>query len=490
MREHAAGELRKTPRQQLPVAAKPRRKKEHLLGIVEQEHRGQRPQQPPGKERAACHTDLFFRGIDHFLGLEELLSEEPRNIVDIPAHTGLRQFFGQVAALEVEDAVRKRAFLSLPDFRPDPSDELRHCRDGARNDIIVAFLQRLDTHAAGIEVLQPEPGGDAPDDRDLLADGIGGGEMRLGKEDRQRHRGEAPSAAAVEEKLANHPKFNEELSLVFKAMGLRRKIEFEDRRAYEKWTSDFGFSPDIVLKVAKRFKKGEIRKLDAALSQYFKLNLLSEREIESFESSKQELLELTREINRIIGYYHPSLELVAEEYVTPWTQKGYDGETLKLIARYCFRRRIQTLEGMNYTVDKFFKLGLLDADAINQYIERLLRYDENIRKLLDNMGVLRTVTAADRKNYALWIEDWQMSPETVEYASTLCSGALNPMSYLNKILSDFKQRGATTPEKAKALSLSPKTEMQEKKARPTGTERNYTAEQLAALFDNLDEIKI
>ena len=120
-------------------------------------------------------------------------------------------------------------------------------------------------------------------------------------------------------------------------MGLRRKIEFEDRRAYEKWTSDFGFSPDIVLKVAKRFKKGEIRKLDAALSQYFKLNLLSEREIESFESSKQELLELTREINRIIGYYHPSLELVAEEYVTPWTQKGYDGETFQ--ARAFGRRR-------------------------------------------------------------------------------------------------------------------------------------------------------
>lgn len=68
-------------------------------------------------------------------------------------------------------------------------------------------------------------------------------------------------------------------------------------------------------------------------------------------------MELTREINRIIGYYHPSLELVAEEYVTPWTQKGYDGETLKLIARYCFRRRIQTLEGMNYTVDKFSSLG-------------------------------------------------------------------------------------------------------------------------------------
>lgn len=299
------------------------------------------------------------------------------------------------------------------------------------------------------------------------------------------------SAAAVEEKLANHPKYNEDLTLVFKALGLRRKIEFEDRRAYEKWTTDFGFSPDTVLKVAKRFKKGEIRKLDAALSQYFKLNLLSEREIESYESSKQELLELTREINRIIGYYHPSLELVAEEYVTPWTQKGYDGETLKLIAKYCFRRRIQTLEGMNYTVDKFFKLGLLDADAINQYIERLLRYDENIRRLLDNMGVLRSVTAADRKNYAMWLEDWQLAPEVVEYASTLCSGALNPMAYLNKILSEYKLKGANTLEKAQALSLWTKNDApNEKKARPTGTERNYTAEQLAALFDNLDEIKI
>lgn len=299
------------------------------------------------------------------------------------------------------------------------------------------------------------------------------------------------SAAAVEEKLANHPKFNEDLTLVFKALGLRRKIEFEDRRAYEKWTTDFGFSPDTVLKVAKRFKKGEIRKLDAALSQYFKLNLLSVREIESYESSKQELLELTREINRIIGYYHPSLELVAEEYVTPWTQKGYDGETLKLIAKYCFRRRIQTLEGMNYTVDKFFKLGLLDADAINQYIERLLRYDENIRRLLDNMGVLRSVTAADRKNYAMWLEDWQLAPEVVEYASTLCSGALNPMAYLNKILSEYKLKGANTLEKAQALSLLTKNDApNEKKARLTGTERNYTAEQLAALFDNLDEIKI
>ena len=299
------------------------------------------------------------------------------------------------------------------------------------------------------------------------------------------------SAAAVEEKLANHPKYNEDLTLVFKALGLRRKIEFEDRRAYEKWTTDFGFSPDTVLKVAKRFKKGEIRKLDAALSQYFKLNLLSEREIESYESSKQELLELTREINRIIGYYHPSLELVAEEYVTPWTQKGYDGETLKLIAKYCFRRRIQTLEGMNYTVDKFFKLGLLDADAINQYIERLLRYDENIRRLLDNMGVLRSVTAADRKNYAMWLEDWQLAPEVVEYASTLCSGALNPMAYLNKILSEYKLKGANTLEKAQALSIWTKNDApNEKKARPTGTERNYTAEQLAALFDNLDEIKI
>lgn len=51
------------------------------------------------------------------------------------------------------------------------------------------------------------------------------------------------SAAAVEEKLANHPKFNEELSLVFKAMGLRRKIEFEDRRAYENGQAISAFLP-------------------------------------------------------------------------------------------------------------------------------------------------------------------------------------------------------------------------------------------------------
>lgn len=300
------------------------------------------------------------------------------------------------------------------------------------------------------------------------------------------------SLTAVEEKLSNHPKFNENLALVFKTLGLRRKIEFEDRQAFEKWTADFGFSPDTIIFVAKRFKKGEIKKLDSALSQYFKLNLLSVREIENYENTKQELLNLTCEINRIIGYYHPSLEIVAEEYVTPWTQKGYDGETLKLIAKYCFRHRIQSLEGMDFVVNKFFKLGLIDSAAINQYIEQLIQYDENIRKLLDNMGVLRSITATDRKNYAMWLDDWQLAPDVVEYASTLCSMALNPMAYLNKILSEYKSKGINTLEQAQAASLvSPQTAgNREKKARQTGTERNYTAEQLAALFDNLDEIKI
>lgn len=73
---------------------------------------------------------LFLGSIDHLFGLEEILFEEARNVVDIPSLAGEGQLLGQVPAFEVEDAVRQRTLLPAFDQGPDPFHELRHGRHG------------------------------------------------------------------------------------------------------------------------------------------------------------------------------------------------------------------------------------------------------------------------------------------------------------------------------------------------------------------------
>lgn len=141
---------------------------------------------------------LFLRCIDHFLGLEELLFKEARNVVDIPPFAGQRQLFGQIAPLEVENAVGQGAALSAFEAVPNPVHEFGHGRNGARNDVIVAFRKRFGTRAAGFQIPQTQSRGHAFDDGDLLADGIDGRETRFGEEDRQRNRRKAAAAADVE----------------------------------------------------------------------------------------------------------------------------------------------------------------------------------------------------------------------------------------------------------------------------------------------------
>ena len=116
----------------------------------------------------------------------------------MPPFAGQSQFFGQVAALEVENAVGQRPFLSLFEPVPDPADKFGHGRHGARNDVVESLRQGLDPHAAGREVRKPEARRNPFDHGYLLADGVRSRETGLRKEDRQRHRRESAAAPHVE----------------------------------------------------------------------------------------------------------------------------------------------------------------------------------------------------------------------------------------------------------------------------------------------------
>ena len=161
----------------------------------------------------------------------------------------------------------------------------------------------------------------------------------------------ATTLAVVAEHLNCQQKYDEDLKLVFKQLGINRKFEHSDRETYDKWVRELGFTQDVITNVAKNCKNGGMAKLDALLCEYYKRGAMSLTEIEAYTAQKTRLYDLAKNINKAIGVYYQSVDAIIDEYLAGWLNKGFDDDTLLEIAKYCFRNGIRTLNGLADVVD-------------------------------------------------------------------------------------------------------------------------------------------
>ena len=303
----------------------------------------------------------------------------------------------------------------------------------------------------------------------------------------------ATTLATVSDNLKSQQKYDRELDLVFKALSLRsHHISYADRENYEKWNKEYGFSGEVILFAAKKCKAGGMMRLDNLLSQYYRNGVFSEKEIEHFEQEKTHLYELAKAINRTIGVYYQSLDTVIEEYVLKWLRKGYDDETLLAIAKYSFTSGIRALNGLDAIIDKLYRKGVTTLTSLDGYLSALSDTDKTIQTVLYKCGLVRRTIATDRTLYKTWTEDWNMPLDVICYAAELSAGTANPLTYLNRVLSDYKNNGITTVEQARVHKGK-----DTKSAATTATtayiggrdmkRRTYTDDEINALFTALDE---
>ena len=297
------------------------------------------------------------------------------------------------------------------------------------------------------------------------------------------------SALQVEQRLQKFQEKSPEMCEIFNLVGIKRSPYVEERSTLNKWLNDYGFTIDVILHICKSFKgknRFSFEKADKLLSKYYEMKLFSVQEIDSFECQKQELYNLAKDINKSLGLYYENLENIVESYILKWINMGFDSNLLLDIANYCFKSSIRTLEGMDKSVSKFYKLGLLSVDAFNEYMGNIISIDEKIQLLLDKMNVSRVVNFIDRENYKTWTESWKLNEDVIEYATSLAKGKDNPVKYLSKVLADYHEKGIKTLEEAK--KTSPVEYVKENKKNFKG--RSYSSTQLNALFQSIDEVDV
>lgn len=296
------------------------------------------------------------------------------------------------------------------------------------------------------------------------------------------------TCADVENKITELGVLDDKVMLVLNALGTKRKVQLEDVQMLNRWTNELDFDLNTVVAVAKRLQlkkvKADINYLNNLLNKYYEMRLNSILEIENYETQKDNMTSLARQVVKGLGLYYEDLTKVIDTYIIKWVQMGYGDEILIQIADYCFKNSIRTLDAYDRVVQKLYKLGIVTLEAFNEYLNDLLAWDSKIRTLLDNLGIKRYVNEFDREFYRTWTESWGFNDQIIEFATGLSMGKSNAIQYMNKILSSWKAKGVTNLEQAQSNSNFVTTVEQVKKS------DKYTKEQLNSFFSNLDEVEI
>lgn len=302
------------------------------------------------------------------------------------------------------------------------------------------------------------------------------------------------TAEKINEKLIDYEKTNEELALILKAMQIKRKLDPSERDLYAKW-QNMGFDTGTIIFVVKQQKKLKnsvnFAYLDVLLEKYYSMKLFTSLEIDEYEKQKQQLFGLAKTICKNLGLYYANVEPVVETYIVNWKNLGYDDTTLETISNYCFKSSIRTLEYMNIQIQKFYKLGIVSVDSLNEYLNQIIMQDDEIKQIIEKLGQTRNVNNFDRECYDNWKNNWQMPTELIYFATTYANGKPQPMKYMNKILSTWHTKNITNIEDAKKCEDMPETTKQtQNKTQKDYKERSYTKEEISSLFTSLEEIDI
>lgn len=301
------------------------------------------------------------------------------------------------------------------------------------------------------------------------------------------------TADLVEQHFAELEAFNQNLVDIIKTLGSKAKPSIDNYQTYLTWVNNYGFDFDTLLHLAKltKTKKGNFEKLNATVQKCYELNLRSIKEIDDYFMQLTNNLNLAKAICRNLGVYYDNVNVVVDEYIINWLNHGYDEATLKTISIYCFKAGIRTLEGLNQKIEQFFKLGIITNQSLENYLAQLSTKDANIKQILEQLGIVRMVNQFDRNNYNTWINDWKISDELLAYAISVASNKIQPMQFLNRLLSIYHEKNIDTVEKAKVEKTNfVVSEAPPKTSNKTPKQHNYTKAELNSMFSSLTEVDL
>ena len=292
----------------------------------------------------------------------------------------------------------------------------------------------------------------------------------------------------VDDRITDQERVSSDVILVMKALGYKRQATTEEYQLFLNWKNELELQNDIILAIAKKSKVKSFEKLNEVIQKCYVLRLESLKEINDYFDSRDKMFEIAKKVVKNLGLWYQDLSVVVDTYITNWLTLGFDEDAIVKLSNYAFKSSIRTLEGLNNNLINMYKVGILTSEAIDNYLDDIVKNDIEIANILNKLGIVRNVNSNDRMFYKTWLYEWKLNENIINYAIDLSKDKYMPMQYLNKILSEYHNSGVTTIDDAKKIIITNKSTISQEQK--NATKREYTKKELDSLFDNISEIEI
>lgn len=277
--------------------------------------------------------------------------------------------------------------------------------------------------------------------------------------------------ADAEARILEADSVSEELRTVFRALKKTAAPDIDDRQLYTKWTRNWGFSPEAIVRAAKTVKRGGMERLDEVLDGFFRAGVFTEQDITAYIKQREATYALCIRVNKILGLYYESLDYIVETYTAPWLQMGYSEKAIELLAKYCALRGIRSIEGMQEVVQQCYREGVLDDQSVGVYLDEYARVDKQLRRIIEATGSTRRPTESDRELYRTWKGTWGFDDEVILYAASLAQGKPYAMANVGNMLTKWHAAGLSRIEDVRqaAATLTPAATQRSNQPAKSGT---------------------
>ncbi len=245
----------------------------------------------------------------------------------------------------------------------------------------------------------------------------------------------------VELDLADYNKHEKTLAKIFSLLGIYRKPQEADYEFLEGWLSR-GMETGAIVACAETLKKGTLVSLDLLLNELDEKECRTKAEAEEYLARRQERTDVVYKIARKLGVKVQNPRAYIETYAEKWMERGYEEESLLLLAGQAFKLGYG-FEELDALLDNLYKDGIVDSAGVKEYCAAREKQLRLLHQVQSACGIMKkTGNALDM--VATW-QSWNFSDAMILEAAKRSVGAAAPLSYMNKLLSEWKRTGISAP---------------------------------------------
>ena len=231
------------------------------------------------------------------------------------------------------------------------------------------------------------------------------------------------------------------LKKILKKMGKRYFPSEAQISMYRKWITEWGFSQEAIEAALELTAKGDpsMGYLDGILNSLHQAEAMTPDRIRKSSRKAEGFREILRELGkgdvnaRNLQMYDHMLEL-------------YPQGIILIAARECGQNG-KDISDILKLLQSWKDKGLEEQREVENYVNTFHEQTVLIRRLKNLWGTDEArIGKTDRSLVLKWQNEFGFSPEAITEAASYAAQAKQPMTYLDKILSEYHADGIMTPE--------------------------------------------